>query len=325
MIVVLKPSKTITIIDTSILYLIIYLRCVKNYTSSMSSFNYKSLHRNPNFLQYFESEFRREIGNLLRIDNNSTYNNMIFVRDTPIAHNWRKLSITNSYKSNRKPMTEFDPGVHNFFWNKLMPRLGLELGIKIIYCEPLEADDIVYLIVQKLRDIYPETKINIITNDRDYLQIADHKTSVYKTNGRLLESTLGDSLFDRAIKILSGDTSDYIKPIYRGCGELTAYKLLKKLYLPKNYQESVLAEKELVDKQLLGEMFQQDLLNTSNLGERIFMLLTKDRREKGNDTPKTIANNLEINARLIDLSRIPEKYKEDLFNKYIFSEKYGSI
>ena len=338
---VFKENKPIILVDTSILYLTIYLRCVKreagsysrSTSSSVQSMDYKSLHKNVKFLNKLEETFIRAMYRLLDIHKDADLFNIIFGRDTPQTRNWRKLEITATYKAHRKMMEQYDPYVAQYFWNKIMPRFLLNYGSKVLYYEPLEADDVIYLMTKRLREIYPKLDICIVTNDRDYLQLADHKTSIYKTTGEMLEDDgLGEPLVDKAIKILSGDASDNIRPIYKGCGEIVAYGILKKLYFNKERQKldekSMLEEKLMVDKQLIGERFRDDLFRIDDLAGRIFNSLTKYRRDSGEVTAKSIAKRLEENVRLIDLDRIPEKYKEGFFKQYnpeILSRKERTI
>lgn len=323
---IFKETKPIIFIDTSILYLTVYLRSVKRHVSSSEgtlpeTFDYKSLHKSENFLMKLEENFIMAMHKLLEIHKNADLFNVIFARDTPQTRNWRRLEITSSYKAHRQLMEKYDPFVAQYFWNKIIPRFILRYGSKVLYYEPLEADDVIYLMTKQFREIYPNVDICIVTNDRDYLQLADFKTTIYKTTGSVLEEEgLGEPLLDKAIKILSGDPSDNIRPIYKGCGEIVAYGILKKLYFSKERQKenekTMLEEKLMVDKQLIGEKFQEDLLRVRDLAERIYNTLTKYRRDSGEVSIKSIEKRLNENARLIDLDRIPEKYKEGLFKKY---------
>jgi len=365
---IFKPNKSITIIDTSILFIIIYIRSVNfikdttphtaphaahdttpadagtttttttTTTTEIKSINYEELHNNARFMTYFKDTFIQYILNTInKIDPNSDIYNVVFAKDTPLERNWRKLEIYADYKSGRlkpssaastsKKLVEiYNRDVYKYFTNKLLPKIAIDYGIKIAYYEPLEADDIIYLMTKRIRELYPDTRINIITNDRDYLQILDIKTYIYKTNGTLLENdnTVSDSLFDKAIKILSGDVSDNIKPVYKGCGESVAYTLLKKLYLTKSdlahasarKDEDMLEEQLLVRKQYLGEMFQHDLYQIPELSRKIYNKLSKIIQSKSEITAETISNNIDLNARLIDLDRIPTKYKEAFYKKY---------
>lgn len=340
---IFKANRPIILIDTSILYISVYLECVKKHTSTsgeasgsydyksyiadaprlttLTKYDYKTLHKDIPFLNKLEENFIKSMHKLLEIHKGADFFNVIFGRDTPLSRNWRKLEIISSYKAQRKPMEQYDPFVAQYFWNKIMPRFILNFRSKVLYYEPLEADDVIYLMTKRLREIYPKTELCIVTNDRDYLQLADYKTTIYKTTGKPLEDDgLGEPLLDKAIKILSGDTSDNIRPIYKGCGETVAYGILKKLYYKKNRlkenEKTMLEEKLMVDKQLLGERFHTDLFRSEELAANIFNTLTKLRRESGEISVKTIEKRLEENARLIDLDRIPDKYKEGFFAKY---------
>jgi len=294
--------------------------------SNTSVFSYRGLFRDPKFLRYFEEKFMQKMVTLLSVIPDSDIYNVVFVKDTSLRTNWRRTEIFDDYKANRKPMAEYIPEISSYFWNKIFVKLSVESGCKIVSYEHLEADDIIYLISKKIREMYPNQIINIITNDRDYLQIADARTNVYKTNGFLLENSensKGDALLDKAIKILSGDVSDNIKPIYKGCGEVAAYTIIRKLYLNKRQlkvkEETMLEENVAVQRQYLGEMFRDDLLRIPELSHRIFSTLSRTRQESADITAESIEKHIEMNARLIDLDRIPQKYKDGFYGTYKFS------
>ena len=185
---IFKENKAIILIDTSILYLTVYLRTVKRHVGSYSrsrsstlpeSFDYKSLHKNVRFLNKLEENFISAMYRLLQIHKDADLFNVIFGRDTPQTRNWRKLEITSTYKAQRKLMEQYDPYVAQYFWNKIIPRFILNYGSKVLYYEPLEADDVIYLMTKRLREIYPSIDICIVTNDRDYLQLVSDRVTVY--------------------------------------------------------------------------------------------------------------------------------------------------
>lgn len=105
-------------------------------------------------------------------------------------------------------------------------------GICRYECDGIEADDIIGSIAKA----YPDTKVHILSSDRDLLQLIDATTDVYLMKKGLteievmnlekLKETLGivpSQIID--LKALMGDTADNI-PGVAGIGEKTALKLL---------------------------------------------------------------------------------------------------
>jgi 5'-3' exonuclease len=94
----------------------------------------------------------------------------------------------------------------------------------------LEADDCIALSVKYLNQKYPESRIFIITSDKDYLQLKADNVHLYNlayknlTEGKLATGNAEDDL---KIKILMGDTSDNIPSVFPKCGFKTAQKCIK--------------------------------------------------------------------------------------------------
>jgi len=73
-------------------------------------------------------------------------------------------------------------------------------------------------------------KITIITSDKDYLQLKSNNVAIYDLGFRELacqKSSVGDPVKDLMIKILMGDVSDGIKPVFEKCGFKTALKCVE--------------------------------------------------------------------------------------------------
>jgi 5'-3' exonuclease len=95
---------------------------------------------------------------------------------------------------------------------------------KVYYSPKLEADDVAYLIVKRLRELHAEEKIVIITSDRDYLQMLDENMCIVDGGGKEIKGC-GDAKVDVKMKVIMGDKSDNIPPICKGCGKKTALML----------------------------------------------------------------------------------------------------
>jgi len=131
------------------------------------------------------------------------------------------------YKANRKPMPE-ELAMQVPVLKDLLQRMG----IKILFQEGIEADDILGTLAKR----YPFPTI-IVSGDRDVLQLVDDTTTVFHTKRGVTDikkytpSALAEeNLTPEQIieyKALAGDASDNI-PGAQGVGEKTAKDLLSK-------------------------------------------------------------------------------------------------
>lgn len=148
--------------------------------------------------------------------------------------------IFSDYKGTRKSAPE-----------ELIPQFQLvrdylnSFNIKYIEKQGFEADDIIGTIAKR----YPEYDINILTSDRDMLQLIDETTSVWLMKKGISEIIKMDKkqLFDDMgispsqiieLKALMGDTADNI-PGIAGIGEKTALKLIEEYKSIENLFQNV--------------------------------------------------------------------------------------
>ncbi len=148
--------------------------------------------------------------------------------------------LFEEYKGGRKETPE-----------DLIPQFGLvrdyldAIGVKRYEVENIEADDIIGTMARK----YPDWDINILSSDRDLLQLIDETTSVLlmKKGISELEEITEDGLMEMLeikpvqvpdLKGLMGDSSDNI-PGIPGVGEKTALKLLKEYSTVENLLDHV--------------------------------------------------------------------------------------
>lgn len=148
--------------------------------------------------------------------------------------------IFSDYKGTRKSAPE-----------ELIPQFQLvrdyldSFNIKYIEKQGFEADDIIGTIAKR----YPEYDINILTSDRDMLQLIDETTSVWLMKKGISEIVKMDEkqLFDDMgispsqiieLKALMGDTADNI-PGIAGIGEKTALKLIEEYKSIENLFQNV--------------------------------------------------------------------------------------
>ena len=145
--------------------------------------------------------------------------------DSPRKNIWRNQHF-DKYKAHREMDDSFMGGsvfkiVHK---EELFGKAGAHMTIRHPH---LEADDCLALTVRNIRNVTPDAQITIITSDMDYLQLADEKTKLF--NLKYKDLTMSKNCFknkekDLFCKIVMGDKSDGISPIFKKCGIKTASK-----------------------------------------------------------------------------------------------------
>lgn len=210
---------------------------------------------NKEFLEKFEKTFLESLTNLkkklkLHKQRGKPEINckIIAARDCPRSEIWRNL-LYKDYKATRERDDKFMGG--SFFKhiykdnNKLLLTAGVDF---VLQNQSLEADDVIAISKKYLRDKSPELPIYIIANDHDYLQLLDDKTEIYNFQNKNLRES--QKVFPEAdknlfFKIVLGDKSDNIMPVFKKCGPKTCEKYYenKKLFL-----EALAKDKEAKDK-----------------------------------------------------------------------------
>jgi 5'-3' exonuclease len=136
----------------------------------------------------------------------------------------------------------------------------------------LEADDCIAISVKYILEKYPQSKIYIITSDKDYLQLAEERVELYNLAYKKLtdqKSSSGDPKRDLFCKIVMGDPSDNIKSVLQKCGPKTALKCYEN---PEYFEERLKKEnayelynlnKKLVDFNEIPTDLVDEFINTS--------------------------------------------------------------
>ena len=145
---------------------------------------------------------------------------------------WR-MNLYPDYKSNRT-----NHPFLSFFFKLAYDKLYLEAGVnKILTHNKLEADDCIALYTEHLVTKFPNSKIKIMTTDADYYQLIKPNVEIIKPEKRkeltdpytFISTNMSNCNPEEQLfcKILSGDKSDNIPNIFRGCGPKTALKYFK--------------------------------------------------------------------------------------------------
>jgi len=181
---------------------------------------------------------------------------IIAARDCPRKDIWRN-TLYSDYKGTRDKGEEFGGG--SFFKhiyqdaNKLLYEAGVN---SVVQFPNLEADDIIALTKNYIRNKYVDAQIYIIANDHDYLQLLDEHTEIVNFQNKYLKE--GSKVFNEPqknlfYKIVLGDKSDNINPIFKKCGPKTCEKYYEnnELFLEalrkENAYEKYELNKKLVD------------------------------------------------------------------------------
>ena len=232
--IVCKKNANFLLIDTSYYVFYRYFATLRWFTFQQpkdeetgiaSSIDHDNLHENEAFVTAFKKHIKNE---LLKLQKKWKIpdTNIIFCNDCSRADIWR-CQLYSGYKAGRVLATNFNKGIFPLFYKFLKTE-----KIHTIESNNLEADDIVWIVSQFIHkdDSSPESKIIIITNDNDYLQMKTDYIEIYNVQGKgtdLSTRSKGDPLIDLYIKICIGDTSDNIPPICTKLGLITAEKLAR--------------------------------------------------------------------------------------------------
>lgn len=291
--------------------------------------DYANIDKNAKFGALFKSVIERLIKRTCKSVSNTPYRfgNAILIKDCRRADNWRckKFPFYKQQRAARDIITnhlQFNGKIVEQFWTDVYPRLENELGVRILTIPTLEADDLAYFAKLEIRRIIPNTELIIITRDYDYLQLVDEKTRIINFEGiDLNERGFGSPELNLAIKIMTGDASDNVSPLFYGCGEKTAQKILVKLY-PAHENDIDLAAKAFINELERNE-------NVATISRRIMEILTESSSSRSRGRPITSASrmpsatiiitNLTYNTLLIQMSKIPEIYRNQFNQEYTFT------
>ena len=157
-----------------------------------------------------------EINKKLKLKKTNT--SIIVAKDCPRKDIWRNRLVDN-YKDGRASTTEIKP----FFEMAYNELFTAEAGIDGTLHHPhLEADDCIALKTNQLRQDN-DNNIWIITNDKDYLQLKGDNVKIITPQYKEIVSS-NDPKMDLFCKVVLGDKSDNISPVFDRCGVKTAIK-----------------------------------------------------------------------------------------------------
>lgn len=235
-------SQPIIMIDASYYCFHRFFSLIKWWKSAYPDIQLENPIDNFDFVDKFKKTFIdkiKEIPKKLNIDKNQQVK-FIAGKDCKRANIWRN-ELYPQYKGTRDDKnTNVGPFFKLVYEENLLQQAGVET---LLFHPKLEADDCIALMVKKLHPY--NGNIYIITSDCDYLQLNASNIYLYDLSYKKLsesKSFSGDAQYDLKLKIIMGDKSDNISPIFPKCGPKTAKKCL---------EDPILFQKKLSDPDVL--------------------------------------------------------------------------
>lgn len=230
--------------------------------------------QNEKFVEKFRKTFiehLEQIPKKLKIHKDPVKPIMIIGRDCKRDHIWRN-DLYKDYKANRANGVEDGFMGGPFFKMAYDDDLFIKAGAKAILSHArLEADDCIAITVRHYLALYPACKIYIITSDHDYLQLAADNVQLFTLSFKPVVSSMGDSKLDLRLKIIMGDTSDNIPPIFPKCGPKTAKKCIEddtffqKKMENENYKDQYSLNEHLVSFDKIPVNYIEEFMATNSL------------------------------------------------------------
>ena len=225
----------------------------------------------PDFYEKFKKVFLECIKNIkksLKLTRSKC--KVVLALDCSREKIWRN-EIYNEYKQSRVCQDNVGNIFKFIYSNNLLYEIGADL---VLNHENLEADDIVYLVKQEIDNFNRENgnkdyMVTIITGDHDYLQLSDENTTLLDLRFKNLMSkkdVFSDPDKNLFYKIVLGDKSDNIKPIFKKCSKrqveeyyLNPEKFKTQLEL-ENCEKEYNINKKLIDFNSIPDNLKQEFI-----------------------------------------------------------------
>jgi 5'-3' exonuclease len=227
----MEQTKTFMLIDTSYWIFYRYYAILQWWKHAKTEEALPENHfDSAEFVEKFTKTFLESLELLkkkLKLRAKDTILTTLAVRDCPRKNIWRH-KLYPHYKETRSQDNAFNGApFFKYIYQNNNQKLH-DAGVNHILQFPnLEADDIIAIVKLELRAKYPNAKIYIIANDHDYLQILDDQTEIVNFQYKYLKES--KKVFDEPAKnlfykIVLGDKSDNIMPVFKKCGPKTCEK-----------------------------------------------------------------------------------------------------
>lgn len=171
------------------------------------------------------------LGSMNKLIEKLSPNKMIIAFDSVTSIDSR-LDEYSEYKQNRIDYSEVPEEQNPFSQLKYIFKALEHLGINYIEVKDYEADDYIASVCEKYKENY---SINIVSTDKDFLQLVDESVTVYNPMGKEGIFYTPQKVYEKYnitpnqvidYKILVGDKSDNIIGV-QGIGPKTAVKILE--------------------------------------------------------------------------------------------------
>jgi 5'-3' exonuclease len=189
--------------------------------------------------------------------NKTDWMNIILAKDCPREAIWR-MQLYPEYKATRDCTTnaEFDPQIFTMAYESIIPELLKKYpDLRLIGHPRAEADDIIAVAHAYYRAAYPHRVIEIISNDADFVQLADDHTRII-SNGKkdvVAKFTKEQLAHYLEWKIIKGDMGDNIRAIDAKIGDKTALALaMNPDALRKRLDKPGVQEKYIMNQKLIS-------------------------------------------------------------------------
>ena len=217
--IIIRPDRDSLMIDLHH-YIIFHYQKSEKYINHHSC---SSLSTTDLFTLFFERKLQK-----LTSQYNVCWSNVYLVKDCKRSEIWRNAYYT-LYKSNRASSSRGHTISHDTFtyiYDHYIPYIQQKYGFHVIGHSQCEADDIIAIMKNTIRNINYHSRVTIITNDNDFIQLIDENTSVVNLYGVELQTRMQGMApkMYLQVKILTGDISDSIPMIVKD--KVTAKQLI---------------------------------------------------------------------------------------------------
>lgn len=237
-----NANKPIVLIDCSYYVFYRYFATMRWFMFQKKELNMEDIIENDlyiaSFIKHMDSDLKK-ICKKWKTD----IENIVFCTDCQRCNIWRN-DLYKDYKGSRIQNANFNSGIFNIVSDYIK-----EKELNNIACDRLEADDIIYLMQKKLKNI-SKNDIVIISNDNDYLQLADERTTImnmqFKDITQRGQRNAKNDLYHKAIY---GDKSDNILKI---APFITKEKAIEISQMGSEEMKKWLKDNDLLDKFLFN-------------------------------------------------------------------------
>lgn len=197
-------DKPVVLIDCSYYIFYRYFATMRWFTFQKKVFSIEDITDNNEFVESFLKHMKSDLSKICKRWK-TDMQNIVFCADCPRSKIWRN-DLYADYKGTRTPNANFNSKIFHIFNDYVT-----ENSIMKINHDRLEADDVIYLTQERLKKL---STVFIVTNDNDYLQLADTNVHVFNMQFKdITKRGSSDPKTDLYFKTIFGDKSDNIQKI----------------------------------------------------------------------------------------------------------------